>query len=98
MFYQLSGTGITNTLFEITAAAAGNGSVTPDGALTNSIGSSQMFTGTPDANYLLEGWYVDGELAQDGGTIFTLSNIQNDHHVVANFVPSNDISLVAYGP
>lgn len=71
-------------LFTITASAGANGSVTPQ-TVTRVRGESQTFVAAPAANFAVDRWSVDGAMVQEGGTTFTLSNIQEAHSVSVSF-------------
>jgi uncharacterized repeat protein (TIGR01451 family) len=76
-----------------TAAAGAHGTVFPGGVSTNWGGQSATFTATPDTNYLVDEWYVDGQRVQTGGTSFILTNIQADYFVLAAFTPRYDLAI-----
>ncbi|MBI3417814.1 MAG: VCBS repeat-containing protein [Verrucomicrobia bacterium] len=73
------------TAFTITATAGAGGTITPNGSLSKSPGGSQIFTATPNANFAVDRWLVDGNAAQTNGTTFALFNIQADHAVMVTF-------------
>jgi hypothetical protein len=69
----------------ITASGGANGSIAPSGAISVNIGDSQGFVATPEPNYAVLEWLIDGTPVQSGGTVFTLSNISADHTVEVTF-------------
>jgi hypothetical protein len=71
--------------FTITATAGANGDLDPNGAITKSYGSSQLFTATPDTDYEVDTWSVDDVVVQTGGTTYTLTDIQAAHTVDVAF-------------
>ncbi|MHC4230777.1 MAG: InlB B-repeat-containing protein, partial [Planctomycetota bacterium] len=71
--------------FNIEGIAGPNGAISPVGDTTVTYGSDLEFTATPDGEYLVRIWSVDGEQVQIGGTEFTLMNIQADHTVDVSF-------------
>jgi len=79
--------------FTITASAGSGGSISPSGTITKAAGTSQTFTATPNASFSVNQWLVDGGVAQNGGTSYTLSNIQSNRTVQVTFTASNDIAI-----
>lgn len=72
----------------VVAEAAPGGSIFPNYAQTAEIGSNLTFTATPLNHYQVDRWYVDGGVAQIGGSSFTLRNIRRDHQVGVSFTQS----------
>ncbi|MCL9684348.1 InlB B-repeat-containing protein [Legionella maioricensis] len=75
----------------ITPTADVNGAITPSTPQTVVAGSSLTFTAIPNAHYLVEQWFVDGGIAQQGGSTFTLSSITANHTVEVTFTRSGII-------
>ncbi|MBI3413827.1 MAG: VCBS repeat-containing protein [Verrucomicrobia bacterium] len=73
------------TAFTITVTAGAGGTIAPNGSLSKGSGGSQIFTATPNANYVVDQWLVDGQVAQTGLVNFPLINIQADHAVKVTF-------------
>ena len=73
------------TSYTITASAGSGGSISPSGSITKNAGDSQAFTASPNANYVVNQWLVDGGVVQTGGTGYTLSNIQANRSVQVTF-------------
>ncbi|MFJ1270154.1 hypothetical protein ACD661_16480 [Legionella lytica] len=71
--------------YTITSSAGTNGSVSPNGLQTVNSGTSLSFTATPDTNYGVNQWLVDGALAQTGGATYQLTNITANHTVKVTF-------------
>jgi hypothetical protein len=69
----------------ITASAGSGGSISPSGTIIKNLGTSQLFTATPNSGNIVNQWLLDGSLAQSGGTTYTLSNIQTTHTVQVTF-------------
>jgi len=82
--------------FTITASDGGGGSISPSGSITKTAGSSQTFTATPNANYIVNEWLVDGGVVQSGGTTYTLSNIQSNRTVQVTFRIASDIAITQH--
>ena len=72
--------------YTIAASAGPGGSIAPSGNIIKAAGSSQVFTASPNANYVVNQWLVDGAVVQTGGTEFTLPNIQADRSVQVTFL------------
>ena len=75
----------TSILYKITPSAGQNGSIYPDFTVMVELGGSQSFTAEPNPGYEVDRWYVDGQMVQTGGTIYTLSDIHADHTVHVTF-------------
>jgi uncharacterized repeat protein (TIGR01451 family) len=78
----------------VTAAAGTHGAVFPAGSLTRMGGQSATFAVIPKPGYGPDEWYLDGQLAQTGGSEFVLGNIQADHRVLATFAPRYDLAIL----
>jgi hypothetical protein len=59
------------------------------------VGSNQVFTATPNSNYAVNQWLLDGSIAQTGGTNYTLANVQTNHTLEVTFSPAQIASLTA---
>ena len=70
----------------VTPHSGANGSIAPDSAQSVVHGADISFTATPQANYLVESWTVDGAMAQQGGNTFTLTNVTADAEVGVTFI------------
>ncbi|MBU6409924.1 MAG: immunoglobulin domain-containing protein, partial [Verrucomicrobia bacterium] len=84
---------VSNAQFELFASAGSHGAVEPQGVLAVPGMGTMTFSAAADPGYGVGSWYVDGTLAQSGGAAFTLSNIINEHTLVAAFVASNDLAV-----
>src|SRR6185295_9268981 len=69
----------------LTASAGSGGTITPAGTITRNTAENQAFTATPNANYAVNQWLLDGNLVQTGGVNYTLSNILAGHTVQVTF-------------
>jgi len=69
--------------YTITASAGANGSISPS-SVSKTAGQSQTFTATPAAGYTVDQWKLDGGVV-NGGSTYTLSNIQSSHSVQVTF-------------
>ena len=61
------------------------GTLSPQGFLPVSPGQSLSFNAFPNAGFMVEYWFVDGNVAQPGGSSFQLPNIQANHSVTVTF-------------
>ena len=71
--------------YTITASAGSGGNISPSGSFSKTTGSSQAFTASPNANYVVNQWLVDSGVVQNGGSVYTLSNIQANRSVQVTF-------------
>ncbi|MFH1717286.1 MAG: hypothetical protein ABIF19_08050 [Planctomycetota bacterium] len=78
--------------YTIDASAGPHGSVSPT-SVTASLGSSQTFTAVPESGYRVDAWYLDGSVAQAGGTTYTISYIDADHSLRVTFTGAMAYSL-----
>jgi len=78
--------------YTIDASAGPHGSVSPS-SVTVSSGGNQTFTATPDSGYEVDTWFLDGSVAQSGGTSFAVSPIYEDHTVHVTFKQMLSYSL-----
>ena len=70
---------------QVTPSAGANGNISPDAPQTVNSGGSVRFTANPNAGYVVDQWIVDGSLMQNGGTSYTLSNIETNRSVQVTF-------------
>lgn len=76
--------------YNITAQASVGGTVSPT-QLTMTIEDEQTFTATPDENYSVHQWRLDGAVVQNGGNQFAFSAPSDDYMVEVSFlVPDYD--------
>jgi hypothetical protein len=83
-------------VFAITAGAGPNGSISPSGATTLSVGTSKSYTITPDPGYAVIALVVDGTLLP-GAAAHTFTNITADHYINAYFAPAVTINTFPEG-
>ncbi len=89
--------------FDIVAFNSPNGSITPTGTTTLSQGSSQRYTFTPNAGYLVDSVIVDGNKV-DSASGYTFSSLTSNHTIrvtykalnIPSYVPT--IGLVGWWP
>ncbi|MDB6109675.1 MAG: hypothetical protein JWR69_1425, partial [Pedosphaera sp.] len=77
----------------ITASAGAGGSLSPSGTFNKNVGTSQLFTATPNASNTVSQWLLDSAVVQTGGTNYTLSNIQTNHAVQVTFTPKTNQTI-----
>jgi hypothetical protein len=75
----------TIVTYTLTPAGGANGSIAPSVPVAVNGGASQGFIATPNANYAVNQWLVDGTVVQSGGATFTLSNVTANHTINATF-------------
>ena len=90
-FFRLSLEQSNAAPHNVFAAAGSHGGVFPIGITNVNDGQTLNFTAAPDMDYFVEKWYLDGAIAQSGGANFTVSSIQEDHHITVVFAPLNDL-------
>src|SRR5262249_40598581 len=73
------------------AFVGGAGTLEPSGNLLSHPNGRIAFTARPNTNYVVDKWYVDGVVAQEGGNNFALNGIAEDHTVAAIFTPPNQL-------
>ncbi len=71
--------------YTINVSAGSGGSVSPNGSFAVNAGTNQIFAATPNANYVVNQWLLDGSVVQTGGTSYTLGNIWAGHNVQVTF-------------
>ena len=69
----------------IVASAGSGGSINPSGSFNENNGNNQLFTATPNANFAVNQWLLDGTVVQTSSTNYTLFNIQTNHSVQVTF-------------
>ena len=84
---------LAGSQFQVFAAAAKHGSLSPSGVLPVPGMAILPFTATASNNFAVSHWYVDGADAQSGGSTLTLSNITTEHTLVVTFAASNDLAV-----
>lgn len=76
----------------VETAAGAHGSIMPTGAVQVVAGQDLALTAQPDPQYVVKSWYLDGALAQSGGTNLTLQAVEADHCVTVTFAPPYDLT------
>jgi uncharacterized repeat protein (TIGR01451 family) len=95
---QLLG-GPWGTNLVVSAAAGAHGSLTPSNTIPCTTGSNLTFTATADTNYAVSQWLVNGVVAAEEVTSFTLTNVQAFYTAVkATFQPANDLAVALDAP
>jgi hypothetical protein len=70
----------------IDASSSSGGYIAPNGIVTVPLDANETFTASPDWNYVIERWYVDGKLVQGSEPVFTLADVNSDHTVYVTFI------------
>jgi hypothetical protein len=83
----------------ITAAAGPNGTISPAGATTVTLGANQTYTITPNAGFMVVALSVDG-VVLPAATSYTFTNVTATHAINAYFdaVPATITITAAAGP
>jgi len=81
------------TQFTVYASAGPNGSIVPNGPQTVPSNSTIIFTATPNLNYQIDKWTLDGNIVQNGGTTYTLNNINKSYNITVSFSPQTQATL-----
>ncbi len=97
-FFRLKQEAPTNAQYTVTAAAGRNGAITPRGRIVQQAGQNLTFTASADRGYAVDKWYLDGNVAQRGGSSFMLANIRAEHTLTVTFTPPDDLAVQKVGP
>ncbi len=73
------------TTYTITAAADGNGSITPIGQIPVKAGESATFQFNPDEGYEMDTVLIDGAAVTVSGTSYTFTNVSANHSIQVSF-------------
>ncbi len=95
-FYRLR-QDVAGGRFNLFAAAAAHGLLSPSGIMSHAGLESQTFTAVASNNYAVSQWYLDGVPVQTGGSSLTVSNIADEHTLLVTFVASNDLAVTICG-
>jgi hypothetical protein len=80
----------SGTYHTITASAGSNGLISPSGSVSVLDGSSQTFTITPNAGYVIASLLVDG-VSSGYGQSYTFTAVTMDHTIAATFVQGSGL-------
>lgn len=58
-----------------------NGSISPNGDQSVNLGSSIVYTATPNIGYGVSQWFVDNNLVQTGGNTYQFNNVIANHTI-----------------
>lgn len=73
------------TYYLLTPQSSSNGTISPNTPQSIVSGTNFTFTATPNVDYQVDEWLLDGYPAQRGGTTFILNNIDSNHTIEATF-------------
>ena len=81
----------------VTPSAGANGAISPNVPTTVNDGDDITFTATPDTNYSVDAWFLDGSStpAQVSGTSYTLTNVSMAHDVNVTFKTAQGVGIAA---
>ncbi len=88
---------ITENTHTITASAGANGSISPSGSVTVSVGANPTFTISADANHHVQNVLVDGVSVGSIST-YTFTNVTENHMIAAIFSVDNQSPIANAGP
>jgi len=91
--YQISSVTMDHTVkvafkllvFTVTPSADANGAITPNAPQSVNYGANLTFTASPNPGYQVDSWLLDDNVAQRGGTQYSLGNIAASHTVRVTF-------------
>jgi hypothetical protein len=81
--YPASAPGVS--FYTVSSSAGTGGTISPSGSVLVPYGQGYPFTASPNANYTVDKWYLDGVAIQTGGTSYTLSNVQANRSLQVTF-------------
>ncbi len=87
----------TVSTFTLSSSAGSHGTMSPLGDVTVNLGSSQLFTITPDVNYHVLDVLVDG-VSVGAKTNYTFSNVTANHTISATFAIDTHTITASAGP
>jgi hypothetical protein len=71
--------------YTLTPTSDTNGAISPGTPQVVNSGGSLTLTGIPNAGYAVNQWFVDGSPVQNGGSVFTLSNVTSNATIEVTF-------------
>jgi len=87
--------------FTINSSAGSGGAIDPPGNITVKLGADQVYNAIPSsADYVIDGWYLDGTRVKSGGSQYKLESIQAPHAVRVTFVfaPTKADQTITFAP
>jgi len=76
---------IAPAVYTVMSSAGAHGVVTPTGTLNVTTGAGIYFFAAPDTGFGVDSWFVNGTLAQVGGSTFALSSVNASIAVSVTF-------------
>jgi hypothetical protein len=76
----------------VSPSAGANGSISPNSPQTVAVGTSANFTATPNNQFKVDQWLLNGVVAQMGGTSFSITNATPNDTVEVSFVAAAPIT------
>ncbi len=76
--------------YTITASAGTNGTISPSGSISVTLGGSKNFTITPNSGYQVNAVTIDGT-NQGAVTTYTFTNVTANHTIAATFTTNNGV-------
>ncbi|MBM6927242.1 S-layer homology domain-containing protein [Pseudoflavonifractor phocaeensis] len=75
--------------YEVTADCGTGGTISPEGSVWVTQGTSKTFTFKPDSGYKISAVYVDGEKLSTKPSSYTFSNVRGAHSIYVEFTRSS---------
>lgn len=82
--------------YAITSEAGSGGTIEPIGITIKDYGSSQAYTITPNANYVITSVFVDGS-SEGAVSSYTFNSISGNHRIIASFEIDSSKNLLTNG-
>lgn len=80
--------------FNISASVGANGTISPSGDISVLQGNDQMFTFTPDVDYVVQDVVVDG-VSIGFASSYTFSNVSSNHTIAVSFASAMNYTIDA---
>ena len=84
-------------MYDLTVFCSEGGSVSP-AFVSVPAGGSQTFTATPEPGYEVQKWYLYTTVVQEGGTTYTISDVQADQQIRVKFRKTRYRIIAIAGP
>ena len=71
--------------YTVTPVTGNSGSISPSTTQTVNCGNSKQFTATPNSCQEVDKWIVNGNVVQNGGNTYTITNVQTNTTIQVTF-------------
>jgi len=87
--------------YTVNVSSGSNGEVDPNGSIIVDSGDDLLLTATPDTNFMVNNWYLDGGIVQSGLDTYVLNDITANHTINVTFKdisgdPNCPVGMVHY--